>query len=147
MKRNKDCYAISIAISLVIYLRSEPSNKKIISQDRQHKSIHQIQYEHYKTIIPDLEAESTDYLVSLKRRYAAPTREVFGYHPYWMGTAWQNYNYNLLSTIAYFGVAVNGNGQITDYHGWPVTSLINEAHSHGVEVVLAVILFSGDQIM
>lgn len=105
-----------------------------------------MQYEHYKTLIPDPEAEPTDYLVSLKRRYAAPTREVFGYHPYWMGTAWQNYNYNLLSTIAYFGVAVNGNGQITDYHGWPVTSLINEAHSHGVEVVLTVILFSGDQI-
>lgn len=130
MKRNKYYYAVSIAISLVIPLRSEPSpqdpmdNKKTISQNRQHKSIHQIQYEHYKTLILDLEVESTDYLVSLKRRYAAPTREVFGYHPYWMGTAWQYYNYNLLSTIAYFGVAVNGNGQITDYHSWPMTRLI-----------------------
>ena len=29
-------------------------------------------------------------------------REVFGWHPYWMGSQWKNYPFDLLSTISYF---------------------------------------------
>lgn len=111
-----------------------------------HKSIHQEQHEFFQTIFPDLKAEPYGASIPIQARRTAPSQEVFGYHPYWMGTAWQNYNYNLISTIAYFGVETNGNGNIVDHHGWPVTSLINLAHSYGTEVSLVVILFNSDQI-
>lgn len=97
-----------------------------------HKSIHQTENARYRTIFADLRPEQVDHIVPLMRRAAAPSEEVFGYHPYWMGTAWQNYNFNLLSTVAYFGIEVTGNGTLSEKHGWPVTSLINEAHSYGV---------------
>ncbi|MDP6456301.1 MAG: glycosyl hydrolase family 18 protein [Candidatus Marinimicrobia bacterium] len=111
-----------------------------------HESIHQIQHEQYRHLFPSLRTESANRLAPLMTRIAGPSVEVFGYHPYWMGTAWQNYNFNLLSTVAYFGIEVTGNGTISERHGWPVTSLISEAHSYGVRVVLVVILFDSDAI-
>jgi spore germination protein YaaH len=72
---------------------------------------------------------------------------VFGYHPYWMGTAWQNYNYNLISTIAYFSAEATATGGLSDLHGWPVTGLINTAHANGVDVVLCVTLFSNSALV
>ncbi len=75
-----------------------------------------------------------------------PSHVVFGYHPYWNGTAYTNYNYNLLTHIAYFGVELNSSGQATNSHSWPVTSLINTAHSQGVKVILTATLFSSADI-
>lgn len=73
-------------------------------------------------------------------------KEIFGFHPYWEGTAWQGYNYDLLSTIAWFGLDITSSGNISNDNGWPVTSLINKAHQNGVEVVVVAILFDDDSI-
>ena len=64
-----------------------------------------------------------------------------------MGTAWTNYNFDLISTLAYFSAEATATGELENLHGWPVTSLINEAHAHGTEVVLCVTLFSNSQLM
>ena len=117
-----------------------------IANAQPYKSIHQEQHEYYRDLFPDLQPEPYFASIPMQTRRTAPSREVFGYHPYWMGTAWQSYNFNLISTIAYFGLETNGSGNIVDHHGWPVTSLINEAHSYGTEVSLVVILFNSDNI-
>ncbi len=75
-----------------------------------------------------------------------PSHVVFGYHPYWNGTAWQDYNYNLLSHVAWFALAMDASGSITNAHGWPVTGLVDLAHSHGVKVIVTVTLFDNDAI-
>lgn len=77
-------------------------------------------------------------------------REVFGYalasslsdptvgYPSW--------NFDLLSTVAFFGLHVNTAGQFAGDNGWTVwnssalTNLVSIAHQHGVKVVLTVIL-------
>ncbi len=73
-------------------------------------------------------------------------KEVFGFHPYWMESAWEEYQFSLLTTIAYFGVDVSAAGEITESHGWPVPQLITRAHTEGVRVVLTAILFDSDDI-
>jgi len=68
-------------------------------------------------------------------------REVFGFLPYWeLGTT---LDYDTLSTIAYFGVTINGDGSLYEagngWSGWnssSLTTVINDAHSHGTRVVL-----------
>ncbi|MCF7823771.1 MAG: T9SS type A sorting domain-containing protein [Candidatus Marinimicrobia bacterium] len=70
-----------------------------------------------------------------------PSHVVFGYHPYWNGTAWENYPYNILSHIAWFGLAMNSIGAITDSHGWPVNGLVDLAHGQGVKVIVTVTNF------
>ncbi|WP_109832602.1 glycosyl hydrolase family 18 protein [Reichenbachiella versicolor] len=67
---------------------------------------------------------------------------VFGWHPYWMGTAYQDYNYSLLSTIAYFSYELNPNtGGYRTIHDWKSTSMIDSAKAHGTNVLLSVTNF------
>lgn len=39
----------------------------------------------------------------------APNIQVFGWHPYWMGTAYEDYNYNLLSHVSWFAYHIDPN--------------------------------------
>ena len=112
----------------------------IFCQD--HPGIHQSQLEYYNQnyILPELDNSGTIRPKVAQDR--VPSREVFGYHPYWMGTSWQNYNFDLISTLAYFSAEANTDGSLGNLHGWPTTSLINEAHARGTDVVLCVTLFS-----
>ena len=70
-----------------------------------------------------------------------PSHVVFGYHPYWNGTAWENYVYDILSHVAWFGLNMGNDGEITNAHGWPVNGLVDLAHSHGVKVIVTVTNF------
>ena len=75
-------------------------------------------------------------------------KEVFGFLPYWMLTdsALQHMNYSLVSTIAYFSVALGADGYLnkgttSGWSGWTssrMTQVLDRAHSRGVKVVLTV---------
>lgn len=115
----------------------------LLNAQAERKSIHQTELEYNKafylepTFRPVLEKAKP-----LKPRDKGPSKTVFGYHPYWSGTKWQNYNFDLLTTIAYFSAESNSKGELINLHGWPATDLINKAHNNGVEVVLTVTLFN-----
>ena len=75
-----------------------------------------------------------------------PSHVVFGYHPSWRGTAWQNYSYDILSHLAWFSLEMTSTGAISDSNGWPIHSLVDLAHTHGVKVIVTVTLFVNDDI-
>ena len=115
---------------------------------QEHPSIHEIQLEYYKNnYIESPRQDTSEPIIDKQNRSTTPSREVFGYHPYWMGTAWQNYNYSLISTISYFSAEATATGDLSDLHGWPVVGLINLAHSYGVDVVLCVTLFNNGDLI
>ncbi|WP_143519958.1 glycosyl hydrolase family 18 protein [Reichenbachiella sp. 5M10] len=68
--------------------------------------------------------------------------KVFGWHPYWMGSAYKEYNFSLLSTIAYFSYELNPEtGGYHTVHDWKTTSLIDSAKAHDTRVLLSVTNF------
>jgi spore germination protein YaaH len=83
-------------------------------------------------------------------------REVFGFLPYWeLSDNSTALRYDRLSTIAYFGVGVDGGGNLiktdsdgtssTGWSGWAsarLTNVINAAHQHGTRVVLTLQAFA-----
>ena len=80
-------------------------------------------------------------------------KEVFGFLPYWMLDAsdLQWMQYQLVSTIAFFGVAAKPDGTLATYAtGWTawysaaMTNVINAAHARGVKVVLTVTMMAYD---
>ncbi len=85
-------------------------------------------------------------------------KEVVGFLPYWMlsGTALQWMQYQLVTTIAYFGVAARSDGTLATSSGGTVTSgwsgwnssamtqVTNAAHARGVRVVLTVSMMAWD---
>ncbi len=85
-------------------------------------------------------------------------KEVFGFLPYWLLDAGslQSMRYDLVSTIAYFGVAAQSDGTLATasggsatpgWSGWnssAITGVINAAHARGVRVVLTVTMMAWD---
>ncbi len=83
-------------------------------------------------------------------------REVFGFLPYWeLSSSSTTYRYDLLSTIAYFSVGADRNGNLikqnsdgstsTGWGGWTsskLTTVINNAHAKGTRVVLTITSFA-----
>jgi spore germination protein YaaH len=75
-------------------------------------------------------------------------REMLGFAPYWEMNAsgnWKYWKYNLLSTVAYFGITVNSDGSFNQsdqgWAGWnsqQLTDVITSAHLAGDRVVLVI---------
>lgn len=74
--------------------------------------------------------------------------EVFGWHPHYMGNAYESYNFNLLTTVAYFSYDVNpetgGYRYDEPIEDWKTTALIDSAHAKDCKVLLTVTNHGGD---
>jgi len=70
-------------------------------------------------------------------------RVVFGWHPYWVGSAYYNYQWEYLSDLSFFSYEVDATtGNANTTHGWETSAVIDSAQAHGVKVNLCVTLFS-----
>lgn len=81
------------------------------------------------------------FIKSPTNRKLSKKYEVFGWHPHWMGSAWESYNFSLLSTVAYFAYIVDPEtGSYTNpaqMQEWRTTSMIDSAKAHGTRVLLS----------
>lgn len=60
-----------------------------------------------------------------------------------MGSAYNNYDWDLLSDLSYFSYEVDAaTGNAVSTHGWATANVIDVAKSNGVRVNLCVTLFS-----
>ena len=68
---------------------------------------------------------------------------VFGWHPYWVGSAHNNYDWSLLSDLSYFSYEVDPNtGNALSTNGWATAPAVDAALQNGVRVNLCVTMFS-----
>lgn len=70
-------------------------------------------------------------------------KRVFGWHPYWVGTVYNNYQWNLLSDLCYFDYAVSpttGNNTNASYN-WMSSAAVTAAINNGVDVHICATLF------
>lgn len=69
---------------------------------------------------------------------------VFGFHPYWNGSSYLNYQWNLLSDLCYFSYEVDpSTGDPVTYYDWLTDPVIDSAQANGVRVHLCATIFSG----
>jgi spore germination protein YaaH len=90
---------------------------------------------------PSLIGDRSAPLIPLREQHPAVglCRTVYGYLPYWSDTYYLRYDH--LTHLACFSVAVNPDGTLGNDHGWPWTSVINNAHAVGTKVILVATLF------
>ncbi|MBM3421176.1 MAG: T9SS type A sorting domain-containing protein [Bacteroidetes bacterium] len=74
-------------------------------------------------------------------------RKVIGWHPYWAAAdAYQKYNYNALTHIAYFSYEVDiATGGYLTVRDWNSTPIISYAHNRGTKVLLTVTNFGSER--
>lgn len=72
----------------------------------------------------------------------APNIKVFGWHPYWMKTAYTNYRFDLLSYLAWFSYSIDSTGQHRDTEvmkAWlNAKPLVDAAHARQCKVLLTI---------
>ncbi len=74
-----------------------------------------------------------------------PGMQVFGWHPYWMGSAYETYNFSLLSTLAYYGAEVDPvTGDFKTTHGWETSGVFAAVGETNCRIELAVISLGED---
>jgi spore germination protein YaaH len=77
-------------------------------------------------------------------------REVFGWHPTWMGDNWMSYPYNLLTTVAFFSYNIDpatGSFQNPeDIAVWRSIALVDSAHANNCRVLLSVACAGTEQV-
>ncbi len=73
------------------------------------------------------------------------TKEVFGFAPQWTFNKLDNVDFNVLTTMAYFGVDVDGSGNLDrngafyqTFKSEEATRIFKKAHSYGTRVVLTI---------
>lgn len=79
--------------------------------------------------------------------------EVFGFAPFWNMDKFENVNFDVLTTLAYFDVGVNADGTIDrsgpgyiTFQGDRATKLFEKAHAHGTKVVLTITMMDTNAI-
>ena len=112
------------------------------------QSVHQTDLEFYNStgIIEANEYESlpNTQLISSQRENCTLQKTVYGWHPYWGGSSYLNYQWDLLSHLSFFSYEVDyltGNAITT--HGWSSSEAVDAALASGnTKVTLCVTLFS-----
>lgn len=120
-----------------------------ISQDFvPHKSIHQLDLEKYDQLGYKTDAEWDAYNKNVKMPQQTNSKTcqldhiVFGWHPYWMGTSYNSYEWDKLSDLAYFSYEVDyTDGSAVSTHNFATANVVDVAKSNGVRVHLTVNLF------
>ena len=113
------------------------------------QSIHEYQLNYYNSLA---NADASYYESAIKptsgifhqKSGCQLNKVVYGWHPYWVGSVYQNYNWDLLSHFSFFSYEVNtADGEPISTHGWSSSSAVGAALSSGnTKVTLTVTLFS-----
>lgn len=72
------------------------------------------------------------------------TKKVYGWHPYWVGSVYNNYDWDMLSDFCYFDYSVSpttGNNTNTSF-AWATSAAVTAAKSHSVNIHFCATLFA-----
>jgi spore germination protein YaaH len=98
-----------------------------------------VNWDRYQNIIQYQYTASQDSLLSGP---LAKNVTVFGWHPYWMGNAYESYRFNLLSYLAWFSYNIDpktGNCDNPDLiSAWKNAAVVPLAHAKGCKVLLTI---------
>ncbi len=123
----------------------------LFAQEKTVSSIHKEQSEYYNSLNLTTSAQydslqefdRKQIFLTLKKDYTIIKR-IFGYFPYWAGTNYLNYQWDLLSDFCHFSYEVDpSTGNATTTHNWYTSDAIDMALYNDVNVHLCVTLFSG----
>lgn len=115
-------------------------------------TIHQEQLEFYNAQNKTTEwyeqnVNTEIYSYSKQRSNCNLNKVVYGWHPYWVGSAYNNYDWDLLSHLSFFSYEVDQNtGDPLSTHGWSTSDAVDSALANGVKVTLCVTLFGGSDL-
>jgi hypothetical protein len=106
--------------------------------------------EHYQSEVQWAEVQKISVAPFAEHKFKEinSSRTVYGFHPYWMGNSYYNYEFNLYNRIGYYGYVIDpktGGDYSTASnmiaHSWATSTLHEKAASFGCKVDLCVVSY------
>lgn len=127
--------------------------KKIIAarKDTSHNSSYINDFKKYREIADSLsvdlihEWDSVHNIKDVDYYSASDTvhKVVYGFHPYWMGSSYESYDYDLLTDIAFFSFELNARtGLFKTTHKWDDNDILDSAQKHGCKMHITISNFT-----
>jgi spore germination protein YaaH len=142
-----------IVLSFLLFLKITG-----FSQNAGFKSIMQQQNEHYRSLNLKTEEQfdslriAENSIENKNQELKAVTsttcnlnKRVFGWHPYWVGSTYTAYQWNLLSDLCYFSYDASpttGANTNTSF-AWTTASVVTVAKNNGTKIHICATMFSG----
>ena len=146
---------IYLLITLLFsFFVSMSQNVNIENSQTIHKSILQEQSEEYSkynftkaqqwdSLFLEKNPGMTRKVLPQQKSSCSLNKVVYGWNPYWAGSTYLNYQWNLLSHLCHFSYEVDyTDGTANSTHSWASDPAVNVALANGVKVDLCVTLFS-----
>ncbi len=130
---------------------------QLFSQNTNFKSIMQQQSEKYSSYNFNTDAQFDSLRVAELNGHLSETKinaiststcvlnkRVLGWHPYWVGSTYTNYQWNLLSDLVYFDYTVSsstGNNTNSSF-AWSTASVVTVAKANGTKIHICATMFS-----
>lgn len=123
----------------------------VLGQD--HQSIHQIELEQHKALgfdaayYEDNQSFVHPSQTQTKANGCTLTKMVYGWHPYWAGNDYLNYDWDALSHLSYFSYEVDpADGNANTTNGWNTSGAVDAALANNTKVTLCVTLFGSSNL-
>ena len=143
---------MKILLLLLLFLTLQFYYYNLYPNVNEHKSIHQIESEYFKSLnlTTDKDYDNLNNFQKLENMIndtCKLNKIIFGWHPYWSGSKYKNYQWNLLTDISFFSYEVDAaTGNAITTHNWETSDIIDIAHQNNVKVNLCVTLFADHKL-
>ncbi|HNW97071.1 MAG TPA: glycosyl hydrolase family 18 protein [Bacteroidales bacterium] len=134
-------FFISIISNFVI---AQNEHKSILQEQSEFYSKYKFTSDHqWDSLNAMLNPGSSQNILLKEKSSCSLTKIVYGWHPYWMGSTYMNYQWNLLSHLCYFSYELDySTGNATTTNSWSTADAVDSALANGVKVDLCVTLMN-----
>ncbi len=144
----KIIFLLNIYFSFSIYAQN---HRSIIQEEAEKYKNYHLKYEHQwdslqvvlgnRTLSSELKTVQTSTL----NPSCTLNKKVYGWFPYWQGTTYINFQWNLISDFCYFDYSINPStgGNTNSSYAWLTSNAVTTAKANGCKIHICAALFSG----
>ncbi|MFH0866101.1 MAG: glycosyl hydrolase family 18 protein [Bacteroidota bacterium] len=143
MKRKKIILSVFIC-AFVNFIFAQSEYKSILQeQSEEYSKYNFTTAQQWDSLFLAQNPGMTRKILPKERNNCTLDKVVYGWNPYWAGSTYLNYQWNLLSHLSHFSYEVDyADGTANSTHNWATDDAVDSALANGVKVDLCVTLFS-----
>jgi len=140
----KKLLLVAFAVIGLIAVASAQQFKSVVQEQNEKYSVYNFQdNQQWDSLFLAENPGMTRGVLPKQKSSCVLNKVVYGWNPYWAGSTFHNYQWNLLSHLCHFSYEVNyATGNAITTHNWAADSAVNFALANAVKVDLCVTLMN-----
>lgn len=138
-------FLLSIGLMIGYSISSQNHQMSTIQEQQNfYKNYHFISDSQWDSLNISINGQSPVLASKTQTSSCSLTKKVFGWHPYWNGSTYNNYDWSMLSDFCYFDYTVDpstGNNSNASF-AWSTSAAVTAAKSNSVNIHFCATLFS-----